>query len=77
VLRTDLSAEGIAFLHAAQLFPGDLLAVWFPTGKVECRVARCVKHNARCFEIGATFDSGPRSLRWLRTQCGDEVVARA
>jgi hypothetical protein len=77
VLRIDLSGEGVAFLHVAQLFPGDLVTVWFPTGKVECRVARCVKHNARCFEVGATFVSGPRSLRWLRTQCGDEVVARA
>jgi hypothetical protein len=73
VLRTDLSGEGMGFLHAAQLFPGDLLAVWFPTGKLDCRVTRCVKHNAKCFEIGATFLIGPRSLRWLRAQCGDQV----
>lgn len=77
VLRTDLSGEGIAFLHSAQLFPGDLVTVWFPTGKLECHVARCVKHNDKCFEIGATFAAGPRSLRWLRAQCGDEVATQA
>ena len=73
VLRTDLSEKGMGFLHAAQLFPGDLVAVWFPTGKLDCRVTRCVKHNAKCFEIGATFLIGPRSPRWLRAQCGDQV----
>ena len=75
VLRTDLSGEGLGFLHSAQLFPGDLVTVWFPTGKLDCRVARCVKHTAKCFEIGATFVAGTRSLRWLRAQCGDDVVA--
>jgi hypothetical protein len=77
VLRTDLSGEGLGFLHAAQLFPGDLVTVWFPTGKLDCRVARCVKHTTKCFEIGATFAAGTRSLRWLRAQCGDAVVAEA
>jgi hypothetical protein len=76
-LRTDLSGDGLGFLHAAQLFPGDLVTVWFPTGKLDCRVARCVKHNSKCFEIGATFVAGTRSLRWLRTQCGDEIVSQA
>jgi hypothetical protein len=77
VLRTDLSGEGVAFLHIAQLYPGDVVTVWFPTGKLDCRVARCVKHNAKCFEIGATFVAGSRSLRWLRAQCGDDVTKRA
>jgi hypothetical protein len=77
VLRTDLSGDGLGFLHSAQLFPGDLVTVWFPTGKLDCRVARCVKHTAKCFEIGATFVAGTRSLRWLRAQCGDEIVSQA
>ena len=77
VLRTDLSGDGLGFLHSAQLFPGDLVTVWFPTGKLECRVARCVKHTAKCFEIGATFVAGTRPLRWLRAQCGDEIVSQA
>jgi hypothetical protein len=77
VLRTDLSGDGLGFLHSAQLFPGDLVTVWFPTGKLDCRVARCVKHTAKCFEVGATFVAGTRSLRWLRAQCGDEIVSQA
>ena len=60
VLRTDLSGDGLGFLHSAQLFPGDLVTVWFPTGKLECRVARCVKHTAKCFEIGEIFVAGTR-----------------
>lgn len=77
VLRIDVSGDGLGFLHTAQLFPGDLVSIWFPTGKLDCRVARCVKHNAKCFEIGATFASGTRSLRWLRAQCGDEIISQA
>ncbi|HUE16992.1 MAG TPA: hypothetical protein VMR25_22635, partial [Planctomycetaceae bacterium] len=31
VLTTDVSREGVAFLHVAQLFPGEVPVLWFPT----------------------------------------------
>jgi hypothetical protein len=66
ILTTDVSRDGVAFLHAEQLYPGELLTVWFPTCKVACRVTRCLKHNAKCFEIGASFEDGPRPPDWIR-----------
>lgn len=55
VFTTDMSRSGIAFLHAEQLFPGEQLWLWLPTSKLPCRVARCRRHNSKCFEVGATF----------------------
>jgi hypothetical protein len=66
ILTTDVSRDGVAFLHAEQLFPGELLKVWFPTCKIACRVTRCLKHNAKCFEIGAAFEAGPQPQTWIR-----------
>jgi PilZ domain len=74
ILTTDVSRDGVAFLHVGQLFPGEVVSIWFPTGKLACRVMRCTKHNASCFEIGATFVSGPQPQTWLRTlHCGHDV----
>lgn len=72
VLATDLSRSGVAFLHEQELFPGDAPVLWFPTGKVACRVARCLRHNARCFEIGTEFEVGLQSAAWVRS-AGKEV----
>jgi hypothetical protein len=66
VLTTDLSRDGVAFLHAAQLFPGEVPRLWFRTGVVPCRVVRCVRHAEKCYEVGATFETGPQSSTWLR-----------
>jgi hypothetical protein len=66
VFMLDLCRSGVAFLHCQELFPGEIPVVWFEGGKVRCQVARCLRHNARCFEIGASFEGGPQSPAWLR-----------
>ena len=75
VLATDLSRSGVAFLHEEELFPGDSPLLWFPSGKVACRVVRCLRHNARCFEIGTVFEAGLQSAAWVRS-AGNEVAGR-
>jgi hypothetical protein len=74
VLTTDVSRDGVAFLHVSQLFPGEVVSLWFPTGPLACRVMRCLKHNANCFEIGTAFESGPRTQTWLRAVSGEQAV---
>jgi hypothetical protein len=74
VLTTDVSRDGVAFLHVSQLFPGEVVSVWFATGTLACRVMRCLKHTANCFEIGAAFESGPQPQPWLRALNGDQAV---
>jgi hypothetical protein len=71
VLTTDASRDGVAFLHVSQLFPGEAPLLWHPVGQLACRVVRCLRHNARCFEIGATFASGPQTQMWLRSMIRD------
>ena len=53
VLMKDISRDGAGFLHSAQLFPGERVVLWLPTGRREYTVARCVRHNDACYEIGA------------------------
>jgi hypothetical protein len=77
VLRTDVSSDGVAFLHASQLYPGEVVAIWFPTGKLACRVMRCLKHTAKCFEIGTTFESGPQPEAWVRAAIGASTLSPA
>ncbi len=52
----DLSRNGMGFFHHAQLFPGEQLTLWLPTGKRSCAVARCLRRDARCYEVGVTFE---------------------
>jgi hypothetical protein len=66
VLTIDVSREGVAFLHASELFPGELAILWFPDGQLACRIVRCLRHNAACFEIGAAFEDGPQTQDWIR-----------
>ncbi|HEX4070200.1 MAG TPA: PilZ domain-containing protein [Planctomycetaceae bacterium] len=75
ILTTDVSRDGVAFLHVQQLYPGELVTVWFPTCKVACRVTRCLKHNAKCYEIGASFEDGPRPQTWIRAIGGQPVTS--
>jgi hypothetical protein len=74
VLTTDLSRDGVAFLHVSQLFPGEVVSLWLHTGTLACRVMRCLKHNSNCYEIGAAFESGPQPQTWLRGLNGDPAV---
>jgi hypothetical protein len=76
VLTLDLCLSGVAFLHCQELFPGETPWVWFQGGKVRCRIARCLRHNARCFEIGAAFEDGPQSASWLRRTTGQLQLAQ-
>ena len=55
VLTRDLSRSGIGFLHAAELYPGERVTLWLATGPVATEVARCVRHESRCYEIGVRF----------------------
>jgi hypothetical protein len=56
VYLKDLSRTGVAFLAILQLYPGENVALWTSRGKLNCSVVRCIKHNERCYEIGASFD---------------------
>jgi len=53
VLMKDISRQGVSFLHAAQLFPGERVELTLPTGRLLYTVVRCLRHNHRCYEIGA------------------------
>ena len=53
VLMKDISRHGAGFLHSAQLFPGERVQLWLPTGRRDYTVVRCVRHNGSCYEIGA------------------------
>jgi len=53
VLMSDISRQGACFLHHAQLFPGERVELTLPTGRIPYTVMRCVRHNDRCFEVGA------------------------
>lgn len=53
VLMKDISRDGVGFLHSAQLFPGERVQLWLPTGRREYTVVRCLRHNDSCYEIGA------------------------
>ena len=53
VLMKDISRGGVGFLHSAQLYPNERVALVFPTGRRSYIVMRCLRHNDLCFEIGA------------------------
>jgi hypothetical protein len=55
ILTRDLSRSGIGFLHAFELYPGERVKLWLPTGPVASEVARCRRHDARCYEVGVRF----------------------
>jgi len=55
VLMKDISRQGASFLHAEQLFPGERIELTLPTGRIRYTVARCRRHNDRCYEIGAAI----------------------
>jgi hypothetical protein len=53
VLMRDISRQGASFLHAVQLFPGERVELTLPTGRIPYTVVRCLRHNDRCYEVGA------------------------
>ncbi|MEM9657436.1 MAG: hypothetical protein AAF961_03660 [Planctomycetota bacterium] len=55
VVTRDVSRRGVRFLHSEQLFPGEECALWLNTGRQTYEVVRCIRHNSRCFEIGAAL----------------------
>jgi len=57
ILMKDLSRQGVGFLHCEQLFPGECLHLLLPNGSLRYVVRRCLRHNERCFEIGAELAS--------------------
>lgn len=53
ILLKDISRQGVAFLHHEQLFPRERVQLLLPNGRLTYVVCRCLRHNERCFEIGA------------------------
>lgn len=53
VLCRDLSRSGIGFLHEEPLYPSEEVLLWLPTGCRTYCVRRCVRHNEKCYQIGA------------------------
>ena len=58
VFTKDISRNGVAFLNAEQLYPLEEVVLWFADKPQPARVARCVRHNANCYEVGVTFATG-------------------
>lgn len=52
VMSLDVSRSGFCFLLDQQLYPGEEVMLWTLIGKIPCEVARCLKHDERCYEIG-------------------------
>ncbi len=60
VLTKDISRGGLSFLHEQKLFPRERMVIEIASErKIDIEIARCIKHNDRCFEIGATFLEQP------------------
>lgn len=53
VLCRDLSRSGVGFLHEEPIYPSEEVLLWLPTGCRTYSVRRCVRHNEKCYEIGA------------------------
>lgn len=53
VVSLDISRSGFRFLIDKQLYPEEELTLWTLIGQIPCKVARCVKHNDSCYEVGA------------------------
>ena len=56
VLMKDISRQGVSFLHDAQLFPGEQVELTLATSRISYTVVRCLRHNHRCYEVGAEID---------------------
>lgn len=52
VYSYDVSREGMAFVHAEQMYPREECLLWLPHAKVPLIVTRCQRYNSRCFVIG-------------------------
>jgi hypothetical protein len=53
VVSLDISRSGFRFLIDKQLYPEEELVLWTLIGQIPCKVARCLKHNDACYEVGA------------------------
>jgi hypothetical protein len=52
VWTRDIARGGMSVLHFEQLYPGEQLRLWLASGRLECIVRRCRRHNPRCYEVG-------------------------
>ena len=52
VISLDISRGGIRFLTDKQMYPEEELLLWTPIGQIPCKVARCLKHDEACYEMG-------------------------
>ncbi|HUG89200.1 MAG TPA: PilZ domain-containing protein [Planctomycetaceae bacterium] len=56
VWTRDIARGGMSVLHSAQLYPGERVRLWLASGRLECVIRRCRRHNARCFELGMEIE---------------------
>lgn len=52
ILCMDLSRNGLGFLHAEPLYPGEEVSLWLPTGCRTYVARRCRREQPQCYEIG-------------------------
>jgi hypothetical protein len=57
IVTSNVSRNGISFLHSEQLFPGERISLWLPIGLRTYVVQRCVEHSDNCFEVGASVSA--------------------
>ena len=55
IYLSDASRSGVSFIHARQLFPGDLATIWISTESFEVSIVRCLRHNESCYAIGGVY----------------------
>lgn len=55
VYTRDLSRQGVGFVHASQLYPGEQIQLWLPQRKMAVDVVRCNRVAASCYVVGGVF----------------------
>ena len=56
VYTRDISRDSISFLHAEQLYPGEVCRLWLSDRRLQVNVVRCSRVNSHCYVVGGTFE---------------------
>ena len=56
VYTRDISRASISFLHAQQLYPGEVCRLWLTDRRLQVTVVRCSRINSDCYVVGGTFE---------------------
>jgi hypothetical protein len=76
VYTRDFSKNAVGLLSPIQLYPGETVRLVLPTFWLKLQVARCLRHNEKCYEVGAELNSrhDPDRLAFAGTGVRPEPV---